>query len=86
MATAASTELGSLPITVGGSGLTEIGLWAYVSELNNLPSINDVLNDSHLDVIISLPIATYHIPLIIMWVVLMKLTIVKKITSRIKTD
>ena len=84
LATAASTELGSLPITVGGSGLTEIGLWAYVSGLNNLPSLNEVLKDSHLDVIISWRIATYHIPLMIMWLVLMRLTVIKKITS--KTD
>ncbi len=84
LATAASTELGSLPITVGGSGLTEIGLWAYVSGLNNLPSLNEVLKDSHLDVIISWRIASYHIPLMIMWLVLMRLTVIKKITS--KTD
>jgi uncharacterized membrane protein YbhN (UPF0104 family) len=81
LATAASTELGSLPITVGGSGLTELGLWAYVSGLDHLPSINDVLKDSHLDVIISWRIASYHIPLVIMWILLMKLTIDKKITS-----
>ncbi|MDW3610920.1 MAG: lysylphosphatidylglycerol synthase transmembrane domain-containing protein [Nitrososphaeraceae archaeon] len=84
LATAASTELGSLPITVGGSGLTEIGLWAYVSGLNNLPSLNEVLKDSHLDVIISWRIASYHIPLMIMWLVLMRLTVIKKIMS--KTD
>jgi uncharacterized membrane protein YbhN (UPF0104 family) len=78
LATAASTELGSLPITVGGSGLTELGLWAYVSGLDHLPSINDVLQDSHLDVIISWRIASYHIPLVIMWVLLMRLTIDKK--------
>ena len=78
LATAASTELGSLPITVGGSGLTELGLWAYVSGLDHIPSINDVLQDSHLDVIISWRIASYHIPLVIMWVLLMKLTIGKK--------
>jgi glycosyltransferase 2 family protein len=81
LATAASTELGSLPITIGGSGLTELGLWAYVSGLDHLPSINDILEDSHLDVIISWRIASYHIPLVIMWVLLMKLTIDKKITS-----
>ncbi|HEX5185250.1 MAG TPA: lysylphosphatidylglycerol synthase transmembrane domain-containing protein [Nitrososphaeraceae archaeon] len=81
LATAASTELGSLPITVGGSGLTELGLWAYVSGLDHLPSINDVLQDSHLDVIISWRIASYHIPLIMMWVLLMKLAIEKKNTS-----
>ena len=82
LATAASTELGSLPITIGGSGLTELGLWAYISGLDHLPSINDVLEDSHLDVIISWRIATYHIPLILMWILLMKLTIDKKNLSR----
>jgi glycosyltransferase 2 family protein len=59
-------------------------LWAYVSDLNNLPSLNEVLKDSHLDVIISWRIASYHIPLMIMWLVLMRLTVIKKITS--KTD
>lgn len=78
LATAASTEVGSLPITVGGSGLTELGLWAYVSGLDHFPSINDVLQDSHLDVIISWRIASYHIPLVIMWILLMKLAIDKK--------
>jgi len=78
LATAASTELGSLPITIGGSGLTELGLWAYISGLDHIPSINDVLQDSHIDVIISWRIATYHIPLILMWILLMKLTIDKK--------
>jgi glycosyltransferase 2 family protein len=78
LATAASTELGSLPITIGGSGLTELGLWAYISGLDHLPSIDDVLQDVHLDVIISWRIATYHIPLILMWILLMKLTIDKK--------
>ncbi len=81
LATAASTELGSLPITVGGSGLTELGLWAYVSGLDHIPSINDVLQDSHLDVIISWRIASYHIPLVIMWILLMKLAIDKKNSS-----
>ena len=78
LATAASTELGSLPITIGGSGLTELGLWAYISGLDHLPSIDDVLQDVHLDVIISWRIATYHIPLKLMWILLMKLTIDKK--------
>jgi glycosyltransferase 2 family protein len=78
LATAASTELGSLPITIGGSGLTELGLWAYISGLDHLPSIDDVLQDVYLDVIISWRIATYHIPLILMWILLMKLTIDKK--------
>jgi uncharacterized membrane protein YbhN (UPF0104 family) len=57
-------------------------LWAYVYGHNYLPSLNEVLKDSHLDVIISWRIASYHIPLMIMWIVLMRLTVIKKITSK----
>jgi uncharacterized membrane protein YbhN (UPF0104 family) len=82
LATAASTQLGSMPITVGGSGITELGLWAYVSGLDHIPSLNDVLEDSHLKVIISWRIASYHIPLIIMWIALMKITVDKGISFK----
>ena len=75
LATAASTQLGSLPITVGGSGIAELGLWAYISDLNHIPSLDDVLKDTHLDVVISWRIASYHIPLIFMWIILMRVTI-----------
>ena len=75
MATSASTSLSTLPITIGGSGLAEFGLWAYISNLNGLPHLGDVLNDSQLSVIIAWRIATYHIPLVLMWVCLMKITI-----------
>lgn len=82
LATAASTQLGSLPITIGGSGITELGLWAYVSGLDRIPSLDDVLEDSHLTVIIAWRIASYHIPLIIMWIALMKITVDRGIYFR----
>jgi uncharacterized protein (TIRG00374 family) len=72
MATSASTVLATLPITLGGSGLAELGLWAYVSDLNSIPSLDDVLNDNQLSVIIVWRIASYHVPLVIMWIALMK--------------
>jgi uncharacterized protein (TIRG00374 family) len=77
LATSASTVLSTLPITIGGSGLAELGIWAYISNLNGIPSLKDVLNSSQLSVIIAWRIASYHIPLIIMWIALMRLTIGK---------
>lgn len=77
LATSASTVLSTLPITIGGSGLAELGIWAYISNLNGIPSLKDVLNNSQLSVIIAWRIASYHIPLIIMWIALMRLTIGK---------
>jgi glycosyltransferase 2 family protein len=85
MATSASTALATLPITIGGSGLAELGVWAYISNLGGIPHFADILNDSQLSVIIAWRIATYHIPLVIMWICLMKITIGKgSITIRPK--
>ena len=72
MATSASTVLATLPVTIGGSGLAELGLWAYVSDLNSIPHLDDVLKDSQLSVIIVWRIASYHVPLVIMWIALMR--------------
>ena len=77
LATSASTVLSTLPITIGGSGLAELGIWAYISNLSGIPSIQNVVKDSQLSVIIAWRIASYHIPLLIMWIALMKLTIGK---------
>lgn len=87
MATSASTALATLPITIGGSGLAELGIWAYISNLGGIPHFADILNDSQLSVVIAWRIATYHIPLVIMWICLMKITIGKgSITIRTKHD
>ena len=48
MATSASTALATLPITIGGSGLAELGVWAYISNLGGIPHFADILNDSQL--------------------------------------
>ena len=34
MATSASTALSTLPITIGGSGLAELGVWAYITNIS----------------------------------------------------
>jgi hypothetical protein len=81
MATSASTVLATLPITLGGSGLAELGIWAYVANLDAIPSLQDIVSDSHLSVIVVWRIASYHVPLIIMWIALMRLTINKDVVS-----
>jgi uncharacterized protein (TIRG00374 family) len=86
MATSASTVLATLPITLGGSGLAELGIWAYVANLNSIPSLNDLVTDSHLSVIVVWRIASYHVPLVVMWIALMKLTIKKDALSLRKKD
>ncbi len=78
LAVAASNVVGNLPITIGGSGLTELGIWAYVSNLSAIPDFETIAQDSKLNVIIAWRIASYHVPLVIMWIAIMKLAIGKK--------
>jgi glycosyltransferase 2 family protein len=77
MATSASTAVANLPITIGGSGLAELGIWAYLANLSGIPNLDDVINDSQLNVIIAWRIASYHVPLVICWIALMKITVHK---------
>ncbi len=81
MATSASTAVASLPITIGGSGLAELGIWAYISNLSGIPALSDVVGDPRLTVIIAWRIATYHVPLVIMWVAIMRLALGKVSTT-----
>jgi uncharacterized membrane protein YbhN (UPF0104 family) len=80
MAVAASTTVANIPITIGGSGLAELGIWAYLSNLSAIPDIGAIAHDSQLSVIIAWRIATYHVPLVITWIALMKLAVGKKPT------
>jgi hypothetical protein len=77
MATSASVAVASLPVTIGGSGLAELGIWAYISNLSGIPALGDVVGDPRLTVIIAWRIATYHVPLVIMWVAIMRLALGK---------
>jgi glycosyltransferase 2 family protein len=77
MATSASTAVANLPITIGGSGLAELGIWAYLANLSGIPNLEDVAKDSQLNVIIAWRIATYHVPLVLTWIALMKITVYK---------
>lgn len=77
LATSASTVISTIPITIGGSGLAELGIWAYISKLNGIPSLNTLAMSSELNVVIAWRIASYHVPLLIMWIALMKMTMYK---------
>jgi glycosyltransferase 2 family protein len=77
MATSASTAVANLPVTIGGSGLAELGIWAYLANLSGIPNLDDVVKDSQLNVIIAWRIATYHVPLVLTWIALMKITVYK---------
>lgn len=78
MATSSSTILGTLPITIGGSGISEWGLWGYITHLNDFSQIGDIIHDNEqLNVIIAWRIASYYIPLIVMWIALMRLALGK---------
>jgi len=75
MATSASTAVANLPLTIGGSGLAELGIWAYLANLSGIPNLDDVIKDSQLNVIIAWRIASYHVPLVLAWIALIKITV-----------
>lgn len=77
MATSASVAVASLPVTIGGSGLAELGIWAYLSNVSGIPALADVVGDPRLTVIIAWRIATYHVPLVIMWIAIMRIALGK---------
>ena len=77
LATSASTAISTIPITIGGSGLAELGIWAYISKLNGIPSLSGLAMSSQLNVVIAWRIASYHVPLVIMWLALMRMTMYK---------
>ena len=74
MAVMGANAIGNLPITVGGSGLAEFGIVAY---LNNLNPFNLVIPDGGLEwnAVIGWRIATYYVPIAITWILLVKLAL-----------
>jgi hypothetical protein len=76
LAVMAGNAIGNMPITVGGSGLTEFGTWAYLSHLNEFKL--ELPQDSvEWDTIIAWRIATYQLPIPIAWFLLMKMALRK---------
>ena len=74
MAVMGANAIGNLPITVGGSGLAEFGIVAY---LNNLNPFNLVIPEEDLEwnAVIGWRIATYYVPIAITWILLVKLAL-----------
>jgi len=76
LAVMGANAIGNLPITVGGSGLAEFGIIAY---LNNLDPFNFVMPETGLEwnAVIGWRIATYYIPIAVTWILLVKLALGK---------
>jgi len=74
MAVMGANAIGNLPITVGGSGLAEFGIVAY---LNNLDPFHLQLPTGSIEwnAVIGWRIATYYIPIIVTWILLVKLAL-----------
>ena len=76
MAVMGANDIANLPITVGGSGLAEFGIVAY---LNNLDPFNLIIPEEGLEwnAVIGWRIATYYIPIAITWILLVKFALSK---------
>ena len=72
LAAMASNAIGNIPVTIGGSGLTEFGIWAYLGHLNSL-TFEAAKNSIQWNIVIAWRIATYHVTLVISWILLMKI-------------
>ena len=76
MAVMGANAIGNLPITIGGSGLAEFGIIAY---LNNLDPFSLTVPQGTVawDAVIGWRIATYYVPIMITWLLLVKLALSK---------
>jgi len=74
MAVMGANAIGNLPITIGGSGLAEFGIMAY---LNNLDPFAFKITEGIVgwDAVIGWRIATYYIPIVVTWLLLVKLAL-----------
>ena len=82
MAVMGANAIGNLPITIGGSGLAEFGIIAY---LNNLNPFDFSITEGIVawDAVIGWRIATYYVPILITWLLLVKLALSKISKSEI---
>ncbi len=74
MAVMGANAIGNLPITIGGSGLAEFGIVAYLNDLD--PFNFDVpQGDIAWNAVIGWRVATYYVPIVITWLLLVKLAL-----------
>jgi glycosyltransferase 2 family protein len=76
--TTASTTLGNLPVTIGGSGLAELGALAYIQQVGGIFDIEKLTSDPRITAILAWRIASYHVPLVITWIAFLKLAVDRK--------
>ena len=74
MAVMGANAIGNLPITVGGSGLAEFGIVAYLNNQNPF-DITALEGNSIWNAVIGWRIATYYVPIVITWLLLVKLAL-----------
>lgn len=74
MAVMGANAIGNLPITIGGSGLAEFGIVAY---LNNLNPFDFTISEGIVgwNEVIGWRIATYYVPIVVTWLLLVKLAL-----------
>ena len=76
MAVMGANAIGNLPITVGGSGLVEVGIVAYLNNLN--PFNFEIPTDSQVwSSVIAWRIATFYVPIAVTWILLVKMALSK---------
>jgi uncharacterized protein (TIRG00374 family) len=76
MAVMGANAIGNLPITVGGSGLAEFGIVAYLNNQN--PFNLEILEGNTIwNTVIGWRIATYYVPIAVTWLLLVKLALSK---------
>ena len=76
MAVMGANAIANLPITVGGSGLAEFGIFAYLNSQNPF-DVHIQEGNTIWDAIIGWRIATYYIPVAVTWLLLVKLALRK---------
>jgi uncharacterized protein (TIRG00374 family) len=76
MAVMGANAIGNLPITVGGSGLAEFGIVAYLNNQNPF-DVATLEGNSIWNAVIGWRIATYYVPIVITWLLLVKLALSK---------
>ena len=76
MAVMGANAIGNLPITVGGSGLAEFGIVAYLNNLNPF-DFSAVEKTIEWNAVIAWRIATYYIPIGVTWFLLIKLALTR---------
>jgi uncharacterized membrane protein YbhN (UPF0104 family) len=77
-ATTASASLANLPVTIGGSGLAELGILAYIQQVGGVFDIEKLTSDPRVTAVLAWRIASYHVPLVVTWIAFLRLAVDRK--------